>query len=115
MASRAAILWRTCVSGPTLGSYRPPSLGFCVPRHSFTQNPTEVCITDDDLAALNYLYPVCENAAVPHASRLKVGRGRVSEYATRAFLASLMTAVLLQYPERNRSPPEASCRARTME
>jgi hypothetical protein len=41
---------------------------------AFTQNPTEVCITDDDLAAINFLYPVCEGAQVPPASCFKSER-----------------------------------------
>lgn len=34
---------------------------------AFTQNPSEVCLTADDLDGLNFLYPVCENAQVPPA------------------------------------------------
>ena len=41
---------------------------------AFTQNPSEVCLTADDLDGLNYLYPVCENAAVPPSACYKSER-----------------------------------------
>lgn len=36
--------------------------------HSFTRHPSEVCLTEDDLHGLNFLYPTCDNAILPPAS-----------------------------------------------
>ena len=36
--------------------------------HSFARHPSEVCLTEDDLHGLNYLYPTCGNAILPPAS-----------------------------------------------
>ena len=36
--------------------------------HSYTRHPSEVCLTEDDLHGLNYLYPTCDNAILPPAS-----------------------------------------------
>ena len=36
--------------------------------HSFTRHPSKVCMTEDDLHGLNFLYPTCDNAILPPAS-----------------------------------------------